>query len=381
VNVLIYGDSETTPALRHEVPVSVPDPFLYMESGERRAVLTSALDETRIAAAAPGVECLLIDAFGWSELRGEGHPPGEVERELCLRAAASLGIDRALVPPEFPLALAERLRAGGIEICVDEAVFAQRRREKSAAEIAGVRRAAGAAMSAMAEAATMLREASIDERLLQLGGEPLTAERVQLAIRRACARAGAFAPADIIVRGAGADGDIGHDLGHGQLPAHQPIEIDLWPRDEASGCWADMARTFVRGEISDAVAHLHALTTVAYDRACAAVRAGVTGEELHGLACEVFEAAGQPTQRNKASGETLREGFYFSLGHGVGLEVHEAPSIGHGARDRLIAGDVVAIEPGSFMPGIGGVSVEDLMIVESSGCEHLTAGFPHALTP
>lgn len=381
VNVLIFGDTETSAALRHELPLAVGDPFLYMEAGGRRAVLTHALEEARIARAAPDVDRLLVDAFGWDELRAEGRTTGEIDRELCLRAVTALGIDEALVPPEFPLGVADHLRQAGIWLTADERLFAERRRRKTAAEMAGIQRASGVAVEAMGEAARMLREASIVGDELIADGELLTAEAVRARIRETCARAGAPAPADIMVRPAGPDGGIEHEVGSGPLPAHVPIEVDLWPRDERSGCWSDMTRTFVRGEVSDSVARLHELALRAHECACAAVRPGVTGERLYDLACEVFEAAGQPTQRTKEPGQTLREGFYFSLGHGVGLEVHEAPNLGHGDADELIAGDVVALEPGTFVAGIGGARVEDLLLVTSEGSERLTGGFPYDLAP
>ena len=184
-----------------------------------------------------------------------------------------------------------------------------------------------------------------------------------------------------MVRSMGAIAPLGHEPGAGPLPANTPIEVDLWPRDERSGCWADMTRTFVRGEISDSIAELHALVLDAHERACDAVRPGVSGVELYGLACEVFEAAGHATQRTKAAGETLREGFYYSLGHGVGLEVHEAPLLGRNGAATLIAGDVIALEPGTVLPGIGGTRVEDLLIVTVAGSERLTGAFPYDLVP
>jgi Xaa-Pro aminopeptidase len=381
MNVLIFGDTETSAALRHELPLAVGDPFLYLEADGRRAVLTHALEEERIAQAAPDVELLLIDAFGWDELRAERRTSGEIDRELCLRAVTALGIEEARVPPEFPLGLADHLRRAGIALTPDEALFTGRRRRKTDAEMAGIRRARGAALEAMGDAARMLREASIGAGELIVDGGPLTAEAVRARIRETCARAGAPAPPDIMVRPAGPDGEIGHEAGSGPLPAHVPIEVDLWPRDERSGCWADMTRTFVRGEVSDSVARLHELALQAHERACAEVRPGVTGGVLYGLACDVFEAAGQPTQRTKEPGQTLREGFYFSLGHGVGLEVHEAPTLGLGEADELIAGDVVAIEPGTFVPGVGGTRVEDLLVVTRDGSERLTGSFPYSLTP
>jgi Xaa-Pro aminopeptidase len=143
-----------------------------------------------------------------------------------------------------------------------------------------------------------------------------------------------------------------------------------------------MTRTFVRGEISDQIAGIHALVLTAHERACAAVRPGVSGYEVYGVAADVFEAAGHPTGRSKRAGETLREGFYHGLGHGVGLEVHEAPSLGRtGGNELLIAGDVIAVEPGTVVRTVGGVRVEDLLVVTERGAESLTASYPYDLLP
>jgi Xaa-Pro aminopeptidase len=111
----------------------------------------------------------------------------------------------------------------------------------------------------------------------------------------------------------------------------------------------------------------------------AAVRAGAAGRELHGAACEPYEQAGLPTQRTKEAGKVLDRGFFHSLGHGVGLEVHEAPLLGR-APDVLLAGDVVAVEPGCYRPGFGGCRLEDLVYVTDDGGEVLTE-FPYDLTP
>jgi Xaa-Pro aminopeptidase len=379
--VLVYGDTERSLALRHELPLAIGDPFLYLEADGRRAVVTTALEEARIARAAPDIECVLVDALGWDQLIGEGRSRSDAELELCARAVEAFGIRRASVPFEFPLGLADRLRRDGVEIVPDERLFTERRRRKTAAELAGIRRAADVALAAMREGARMLRDARIDGERLLLDDDVLTAEAVRARIRELCARAGAPAPADIMIRAMGADPPLGHDPGSGPLPAHVPIEIDLWPQDEASGCWADMTRTFLRGEISDPIAELHALVLEAHERACQAVRAGVEGRELHGLASEVFERAGHPTQRTKTPGQTLREGFYWGLGHGVGLAVHEDPPLGRSGAEPLIAGDVIAVEPGTIVAGLGGSRVEDLLIVTGEGSERLTGQFSYVLTP
>ncbi|HTP20125.1 MAG TPA: M24 family metallopeptidase [Solirubrobacteraceae bacterium] len=381
MDILIYGDTETSAALRHEVPVPIGDAFLYLETGGRRAVLTNALEEARIARAAPYLERLMINEFGRDELIVAGMPLWDIGLEVCARAVAAMGIREAAVPLDFPMALADRLRADGVELTVDWDLFTERRRHKSDAEMAGIRRAAAAALDAMEEAATMLRETSIRDDGLWHGGERLTAETVRARIRDVCARAGAAAAPDIVVRPMGPNPSIGHDPGSGPLPAHAPILIDLWPRDEQSSCWADMTRTFVRGEISDQISELHALVVGAHEQTCGAARPGVKGCELFDIVCDVFEAAGHATGRTKKPGETLREGFYHGLGHGVGLDVHEPPGLGRSGVEPLIAGDVIAVEPGLVVRSAGGVGVEDLLLITDDGSERLTGSFPYALTP
>jgi Xaa-Pro aminopeptidase len=370
--ILICGDTLRSPEMRHEVPLGIGDPFLYLEVNGRRAVLTNVLEVDRIAQQAPELERLLGEQFGRDELIDQGLSFEAIARELFVRAVREFGIAEAVVPPDFPLAVADRLRAEGIELTADDELFVERRRRKTDAELAGVRRAAHAAVAGVQECARVLREAEIDGDGLRYEGEVLTSELLRTRIREVCARLGAPAPDDIIVAPMRPGDAVGHESGSGPLPAHAPICLDLWPQDEASGCWADMTRTWVRGEVSDAVAGLHRLVLEAHERALAAVRPGVRGVDVYGAACDVFEAAGHPTQRTKKPGESLQHGFFFGLGHGVGLEVHEAPALGRTGQAPLIAGDVVAVEPGTVDPEHGGMRVEDLVLVTDEGYELLT---------
>jgi Xaa-Pro aminopeptidase len=142
-----------------------------------------------------------------------------------------------------------------------------------------------------------------------------------------------------------------------------------------------MTRTFVVGEVSPEVAALRDVVREALEAARSAVRPGVTGRELYDRACDVIEAAGHPTQRTRKPGETLDHGFYFSLGHGVGLQVHEEPGLGLSGVEPLVPGDVLALEPGvEGVAGIGGMRYEDLVLVTEDGSETLT-GFSYDLAP
>ena len=285
-------------------------------------------------------------------------------RSPCARASARGCAQRAC-------RAADRLRAAGVELAGVEPLFDARRRVKAGAELEGIRRAARAAEAGAATAAALLAAgAPGDDGILLVDGERLTAERVQRQVRAAFERHGAAG--DEILVAPGPQGATGHDLGSGPIAAGVPVVVDLWPRDRASGCWADMTRTFVAGEPADDVVRWHGLCRDALARVLDAVAPGVTGRELWEVCCDVFEAAGEPTQRDPRGRTPLRDGFFHSLGHGVGLEVHEAPGLGRSG-EPLVAGDVLAIEPGLYRHGYGGVRLEDLVLVTERGYEALTS--------
>jgi Xaa-Pro aminopeptidase len=379
-DVLIHGDTHASAALRHELPLGILDPFSYFEVDGRRVVVIAAMEAGRIQEAAPGVETVDPYELGLDELIARGLRWHDIDVELCARAVARLGARRLVVPAALPVAVADRLRADGVEVVPDESEFIRRRRAKNASEIEGVRRAQAAADAGMAAAAELLRGATPRDGVLSYDGQALTSEVVRARIRDVCSELGAPAGEDIIVA-AGAAGATGHEQGTGPLPAGVPIIVDIWPRDESSGCFSDMTRTFVGGgDPAGDVAAWHSLVRTALERVYERLGPGVTGRDLFGLACEVFEEAGEPTQRTKPEGETLRDGFFHSLGHGVGLEVHEEPALGRTGADPLVPGDVVAVEPGCYRNGYGGVRLEDLVLVTEDGHERLT-DFRYELAP
>jgi len=379
-SLLLAGDTERSAALRHEIPVPIGDPLLFGEVDGRRYILTTRLESDRIQRELPDVQLLDYFELGYKELVGDGLSMREASREVEARAVRDMGIREAIVPGDFPLGLGDRLREDGIVLTVDDQAVELRRRAKNEVELEGVRIAQRAAEAGMAAAAGLLaRGARGAEGRLEVDGRPLLAEDVRFALREACAAHGAPCPPDAIV--ASVWQGTGHEPGSGPLPAGLPIHVDLWPRHEDTGCWADMARTFVAGEPEPEHAELigeqQRLVREALDQAKASVRPGITGRELYDATCELFEAAGYPTQRT-SDGE--QNGFQHSLGHGVGLEVHEAPGLGLSGHDPLVPGDVIAIEPGLWDARVGGVCHEDLVLVTETGGEVLTQ-FGYDLAP
>jgi Xaa-Pro aminopeptidase len=332
----------------------------------RRAATVSVLDADKVAAL--GVDILDPSTLGGDALLASGISRHEFALEIALRACRELGLERAAVPPEFPVAVADHLRAGGLTLEVEPETFVLRRRTKTGAQLDGIRRAQLAADAAMAVAAQLIRE-------LRPG---LTSEEVREAMTSVCDELDCDLPGDVIVAH-GAQSADGHDSGHGALVAGEPVIVDIWPRDRASRCWADMTRTFVAGgeAPSDELAEYWRLTKESLELVYPEVRGGADAHAIYRRSCEPYIAAGKPTQLTKAEGEVLRDGYFHGLGHGVGLEVHERPALSR-SPDTLLAGDVITLEPGCYRQGYGGCRLEDLVVVTGDGCETLT-NFPYDL--
>jgi Xaa-Pro aminopeptidase len=376
-DVVIFADSVVSPEMRHEVPVVIPDPFLFAEKDGKRYAVSTSFEIDRLQEV--GIEATPWEDYGYDELIEQGVPREQIVwKHINLNACRALGISDAIVPRSFPALVADHLRENGITLEPDYKFFADRRRVKNEAELAGIRRAQRAAEAGMDAARELLRRAEPSNGTLKVDGEELTSERLKAAIRLAFSEHGASG--DDFIVSHGAQTAIGHELGHGPIAPDEPVVIDLWPRDPESACFADMTRTYVVGDAPDELVQYHRLVKEALDRSLEATKAGVPGFEVYTLVCRHFEDNGQRTSLSKQPGEVLDEGFFHGLGHGVGLEVHEAPSLGRGATGDLMAGDVVTLEPGLYRPGFGGCRLEDLVLVTDGGAENLT-DYPYDLTP
>jgi Xaa-Pro aminopeptidase len=376
-DVLIYADSIRSPEMRHEVPVPIPDPFLYAEKGDRRIVILHSLEIARVRADAPELEIIPNEQLGSDELYSQRLRGWQVVLELGLRACRELGIVSATVPESFPLGHADHLRANGIELTVDRDLFDNRRRSKNETELRGIRNAQRACEAALDASRDLLRRAQPNGAGLEVDGRPLTCERLKRVIEDV------FADRDVegsdMIVSHGPQTAVGHNAGSGQIAPNEPIVFDLFPRDKATGCYADMTRTYVVGEPPDEVKNWHRLVKEALDASTADVKPGVNGRRLYEKVCDIFQDAGYKTQLNKTPGEVLEDGFFHGLGHGVGLEVHESPSMGR-VGDDLVAGDVVTVEPGLYRSGFGGLRLEDLVLVTDDGYEVIT-NYPYDLAP
>jgi Xaa-Pro aminopeptidase len=329
----------------------------------------------RIKAAGVDAECRDIERYKPEELARQGLDSYAFADELFLRIVRDFGIARAVVPRRFPIGLADHFRANGIELLVDQRFFDDRRRAKSPQELAGIRRAQRAAEAGMQAALELLRAAEPRNGGIAVDGQTLTCERIKEHVERAFAKHGCTSDEFIVSHGP--QTAVGHDMGAGPIAADDIVLLDLFPKDRASACYADMTRTFVVGEPDEEIRRFHALSKEALDGCVEAIRPGLSGADLHKQVCEFFASHGYPTQLTKPDGEVLEDGFYHATGHGVGLSVHERPGIGR-VGEPFVPGDVLAVEPGLYRRGLGGARLEDLVLVTDDGCEVLT-DFSYAL--
>jgi Xaa-Pro aminopeptidase len=369
MSVLIIGDTMRNPEMRHEVPIGIPDPFLYAELDGRRIVAISSMEAIRVEGLDIGLEVHTFEEYGADELRKKHRDRYAFTRELIVRAVKGLGIERASVPGKFPVQHSDAIREAGVELVVDQPYFDERRRRKSDHELEGIRRAQKAAEAGVATARELLARADRANGMLKLDGEPLTCELLKQHVQATFLEHGAIAEEMILSHGP--QTAIGHDMGSGQIASDDVVMLDLFPVDLESACFADLTRTVAFGEIPEELKSWHELCREALDLVSAEVRPAAHGSDLHRVASEFFSDRGFPTVLTKPDGEVLTDGFYHGLGHGVGLEVHEAPSLGI-IGEELVVGDVITLEPGLYRQGFGGVRVEDLLLVTEDGYERLT---------
>ena len=360
----MVADSERDANMLYATGLFVPDPFIYLNTGGRPLLVMSDLEIDRARANAPHCRVASLSACQ-QKLRREGvKAPGfarvirQIFREKKIR--------RAVVPYDFPMGLARELKKLGVKLKPRPGVF-PKREIKSADEVRKISAALMMAEVGMAEGMQALRLAKIDKRRqLIYRGSPLTSERLRAVIDCAVLQASGLA-ANTIVAG-GRQGCDPHERGSGKLRANEPIIIDIFPRSQQTGYFGDITRTVVRGRANEAVRKLYDTVFHGQKIALQKIRAGISTSEVHQSVQQFFVKRGYHT--GKRNGRM--EGFFHGTGHGLGLEIHEAPRMGSTSLGALRAGQVVTVEPGLYYPNIGGVRLEDVALVTPAGCKNLT---------
>ncbi len=343
----------------------VPDAFLCVEYAGNRIGLFSALEYDRMKATGAFTHVLSLEQYiekTKEVYELESPSPGDMLALL----AVELEVERVLVGARFPALLLRQAEERGLAIDVAEGPLFPERQVKSDAEAAQIRMGNRAACAGFAELERMLAAATVrGDGALLLDGEPLTSERARSAIGVACLRMGGFAFGTIVAGGDQACDP--HCEGYGQLRAGELIIADIFPRMADSGYHGDMTRTYIKGCPSREQRRLVQTVAEGQNMAIERIRAGADGRAIHLAVTDYFNSKGYPT--GKLDGRNA--GFFHGLGHGLGLEVHEAPRMNRSGAN-LMAGNVVTVEPGLYYAGLGGCRIEDNVRVSEEGSELLS---------
>ena len=276
-------------------------------------------------------------------------------------------LKKVFVPGDFPHGLARELRRLKIKVIVRDGPFFPKRQCKNADEVKKVSAALMMAEVGLAEGIQVLKSAKIGrDRKLLYHNVPLTSEKLRAVIDIAVIQAGGIA-AHTIVSG-GRQACDPHERGHGILRAHEPIILDVFPRSQKTGYFGDITRTVVKGRAGEAVRKAYDTIRRGQDVAFEKLGDNVPGAEIHSNVLQFFERQGFKTGKR----DGRMQGFFHGTGHGLGLEVHEAPRLSPLSEDTIHAGHVVTVEPGLYYPEFGGVRLEDVAYVTRNGNRNLT---------
>ena len=347
--------------MRYMTRFTTSDPFVFFKKpGERGVIIVSQMETGRASREATAAVITRTQAGLPDILKTEKDP----YRAIAKMIAGQVG-KKILVPPDFPVALANSLN----EYCtvsVDKGTVRSMRAKKSKNEILLMKNVQKVTENAMGVAVSLIKKATVKKGILYVNNKPLTAEFVKFSMHSLLLQYGCTA-VDTIVS-CGEETSIPHITGTGPLKSDEPIVIDLFPVEERSGYYADMTRTVVKGKPGPEIREMYIALRDAKKLGIAKVKAGVSGADIHQAVVDFFKDTGY---------ESDSRGFIHNLGHGVGLQIHELPTVGP-AGGALVSGIVITIEPGLYYPGIGGVRIEDIGVVKKSGFEKFTV-FPEEL--
>jgi Xaa-Pro aminopeptidase len=339
---------------------------LYIRFDERDDVLVaSPLEEDRARA-----QSKVARVLGYADAGFEDLGPYVSWSRLAAKLVRARGFEKVRVSARLQAGYLEEMRAAALDVQVDRELFQAERRRKSAEEAAFIQDCQRAAEAALLEVVSQLAQADIRDGMLWLGGDPLTSERLYARAQLLLGEMGFNCP-EMIIAGS-PEAAMPHYRGEGPIRAHAPVIIDIFPKSRRSQYHGDLTRTVVVGDISDEVKRMHAATLQAIDAGIESIQVGVAGRDVHLAVCQVLLDRGFGATTDGFEGPEGAPKMNHSTGHGVGLDVHEEPSLRAVTDDVLAEGDVVTVEPGLYKLGLGGVRVEDTGMVTRDGFKNFT---------
>jgi Xaa-Pro aminopeptidase len=350
--LFLYSESFKNENMYYLTKLLAPDPFLYLKKVDGEPLIVA-----RNIEGPRGLEESIVkdvrsyDDYNYLEIAGSASNPNHgLMKFITSVAKKELSVNTKIyVPPNFPVGLADVLRREGFTLIPLFDVIEKARETKDADEIQEVIEAQTVIENVADAVFDLIATADVaaDGTLMVKNGgktEPLSVRRLKSLFGCKFQEHGYLLEADMILTSGKRSGDI-HSFGEPEdtLKADQPVIFDIFPRSLRNRYWADMTRTLVKGRASKKIKHMYETVLESQSAGIDALKAGVTGSELYAISCD-----------------------------GIGLEVHEGPRLNELNHLEVEESNVVTIEPGLYDPEIGGVRVEDILVVTGRGAKNIT---------
>ena len=361
--ILLVAASEGDANMLYAVGFFVPDPFIFFQHREKKIAVLSDLEIDRAKKQAH-VDRVLSLSLYQRKLRKLGKPAAMIDiLDLIFRER---GIRSLIVPANFSALLSDQLRAKGYTVQIKRDPFWAERETKNRVEVAQITESLRIARLGLEAGIRMLKRTRTKrDGYLYLNGSRLTSEMLKTAVNTTIMAQG-WLPSHTIISSGNQCVDPHHE-GSGPIKANTSIIFDIFPRSQHNGYFGDLSRTVVRGRASDKLKEIYATVQAGQQIGYRQIRDGVNGKDVHQNILALFESRGFHTGRINGR----MQGFFHGTGHGLGLDIHEPPRIA--PVDAILrTGHVVTVEPGLYYLDIGGVRLEDVVVVTPKGNRNLT---------
>jgi Xaa-Pro aminopeptidase len=377
-SMLLYSESYKNVNMYYLTGFLAPDPFIFLKEIDQEPLIVVSqleLGRAKKESRVKDVRLLFDYDYIWI-VKSAPDPKIGVMKFVASTAKKEFGADKPIyVPPNLPVSLADVLRHEGLNIKPMFDVIEKARETKESEEIEVIKSVQRTVEKATSKAIELIANAEVDskgELYYREDGKKksLTSGKVRSTFDHTFADEGCVAEEETIVACGPRSADP-HYSGDASdvLKANQPIILDVFPKSVKKRYVSDMTRTVVKGKASKAVKRMFETVLQTKDAAVDAIEAGVLGSDMQNLCYEMLEKAGYQTMRG---GKQISKGYIHGLGHGIGLEVHEGPSMNEFNKYPLEEHNIVTVEPGLYDPKIGGVRIEDFVEVTKKGCIDLT---------
>jgi len=368
--VLLFGETYHHPNIFYRSGFLAPDPVVLVDrGGDDTTLWTSQLEFGRAQKEARVGRVRCSEELGLSELLKKAGNEQDGWSLFLHAVCREHELEQVEVDADFPAIYADQLRQADIGITPRTDLYRRERRIKTPAELQAIEDTENAGMDALQRAIDVIAAADIKDGLLYRDGRPLTGDALVLAVESRLLELGCTTT-DSICAG-GPDSADPHRRTSDVLRAGLPIVLDIFPFHKTTRYWGDMTRTVVRGTPPPEVERMWEAVREAQQLGVDMIKPGVNGRDVHYAICDVFKKHGYGSLPKPYRDIQSDARFIHGTGHGLGLEIHEFPRVAD-VDVTLEVGDVVTVEPGLYDPKLGGIRIEDLVVVTETGCRNLT---------